>query len=312
MYDEPMWAADLVVAPTLVSAITVPETAKEFAIKEMDLFAFIRHVDPTKVKALVVDQPKKIKKKRKVTDGAGGFGFPTIKLKEDYGTSGDDGASVAGKYLVAFQGLLERSTLAAKVGVTTAASVPFVTSFVTPTPEHEGGGGGDSVTGPIIHTQPTPRVNPSNFRDSASPTMAEANVAGPSQPVETDLSAGSFYISRDMDAETHRQVYIPKWNIINDSVLDDTDVCRGKQDGLTAGIEHGRAERSIEDVTAFNPSAEGDYVAIINALRDVNFPLLSQLKDNKDSSMADIMDLLRLEGPAAEAFEASQLQPSLE
>ncbi|GJR86349.1 reverse transcriptase domain-containing protein [Tanacetum coccineum] len=33
MDDEPMWAADYVVAPTLGSAITIPETANEFAIK---------------------------------------------------------------------------------------------------------------------------------------------------------------------------------------------------------------------------------------------------------------------------------------
>ncbi|GJS96732.1 reverse transcriptase domain-containing protein [Tanacetum coccineum] len=33
MDDEPMWAADRVVAPTPGSAITVPETANEFAIK---------------------------------------------------------------------------------------------------------------------------------------------------------------------------------------------------------------------------------------------------------------------------------------
>ncbi|GKD93537.1 hypothetical protein Tco_1373374 [Tanacetum coccineum] len=33
MDDEPMWTADHVVAPTLSSAITIPETANEFAIK---------------------------------------------------------------------------------------------------------------------------------------------------------------------------------------------------------------------------------------------------------------------------------------
>ncbi|GJY39400.1 hypothetical protein Tco_0425764 [Tanacetum coccineum] len=33
MDDEPMWAADRLVAPTLGSAITIPETANEFAIK---------------------------------------------------------------------------------------------------------------------------------------------------------------------------------------------------------------------------------------------------------------------------------------
>ncbi|GJY92099.1 hypothetical protein Tco_0507881, partial [Tanacetum coccineum] len=39
---------------------------------------------------------------------------------------------------------------------------------------------------------------------------------------------------------------------------------------------------------------------------------LAQLESQKDASMADIMDLLRLEGHAAETPEASQLQPSPE
>ncbi|GKA21191.1 hypothetical protein Tco_0701180, partial [Tanacetum coccineum] len=33
MDDDPMWDADRVVTPTLGSAITIPETANEFAIK---------------------------------------------------------------------------------------------------------------------------------------------------------------------------------------------------------------------------------------------------------------------------------------
>ncbi|GJY55730.1 reverse transcriptase domain-containing protein [Tanacetum coccineum] len=36
MDDEPMWAADHVVAPTPSSAITIPETANEFAIKDTE------------------------------------------------------------------------------------------------------------------------------------------------------------------------------------------------------------------------------------------------------------------------------------
>ncbi|GJS87639.1 hypothetical protein Tco_0770275 [Tanacetum coccineum] len=35
MDDEPMWASDCVVAPTPASAITIPETANEFSIKEV-------------------------------------------------------------------------------------------------------------------------------------------------------------------------------------------------------------------------------------------------------------------------------------
>ncbi|GKA16722.1 hypothetical protein Tco_0696559, partial [Tanacetum coccineum] len=42
------------------------------------------------------------------------------------------------------------------------------------------------------------------------------------------------------------------------------------------------------------------------------FPFLAQLESRKDASMADTMDLLHLEGHAAETPEASQLQPSPE
>ncbi|GJW81435.1 hypothetical protein Tco_0145410, partial [Tanacetum coccineum] len=57
---------------------------------------------------------------------------------------------------------------------------------------------------------------------------------------------------------------------------------------------------------------KADYVTAINALRVVDFLLLAQLESLKDASMADIMDLLRLKGPAAETTEARQLQPSPE
>ncbi|GJW80518.1 hypothetical protein Tco_0144493 [Tanacetum coccineum] len=87
---------------------------------------------------------------------------------------------------------------------------------------------------------------------------------------------------------------------------------KGMQDRLAAGIEHGKAERSLENVEAYNPSAEADYVSTIVALREVDFPLLAQLGAKKDTCMADIFDLLHLEGAAARIPEANRLQPSLE
>ncbi|GJX21002.1 hypothetical protein Tco_0223679 [Tanacetum coccineum] len=44
---------------------------------------------------------------------------------------------------------------------------------------------------------------------------------------------------------------------------------KGMQDGLAAGIEHGVTGRSITDVATYNPSAESDYVAVVNALQSV-------------------------------------------
>ncbi|GJW02739.1 hypothetical protein Tco_1561595 [Tanacetum coccineum] len=87
---------------------------------------------------------------------------------------------------------------------------------------------------------------------------------------------------------------------------------KGMQDGLVAGIEHGVAGRNSTDVAAYNPSAESDYVAVVNALQNVSFPLLAQLEAHKDASMADIMDLLRLESPTAESSKARPSQPSLD
>ncbi|GJT60213.1 hypothetical protein Tco_1003746 [Tanacetum coccineum] len=81
---------------------------------------------------------------------------------------------------------------------------------------------------------------------------------------------------------------------------------------VTAGIEHGKAGRALSDVAAYNPSAEADYVAAVSALRDVDFSLLTLLVSQKDASVADIMDSLRLEGPATETLEAGELQPSYE
>ncbi|GKA73190.1 hypothetical protein Tco_0779406 [Tanacetum coccineum] len=87
---------------------------------------------------------------------------------------------------------------------------------------------------------------------------------------------------------------------------------KGMQDGLTACINHGRAKQGLAEVAAYNPVAKVDYVSAVSALRDADFPLLAQLASHKDASMSDLMDLLRLEGPASETLEANQMQPSLE
>nr|GEV36680.1 hypothetical protein [Tanacetum cinerariifolium] len=105
--------------------------------------------------AIVIHKPKRLRNKRKATDGASGSGLPPNKLKEDHGVSGDAGASTVGKYLVVLQGLLDSSTLATKIDATAAGTILFVNSFVTPTLEREGGGHVDSITG---SSMPPPSV----------------------------------------------------------------------------------------------------------------------------------------------------------
>ncbi|GJT89758.1 putative reverse transcriptase domain-containing protein [Tanacetum coccineum] len=243
------------------------------------------------IHAIVTDQLKRVRKKRKAADGVSGSGFPPKKLREYHGTSGDVGASVVGKYLAALQGLLDSRTLATEVGVTAAATLPFVTSSVTPTSV---GVTAAAITGPNLRTQklterfvisfysphepnanaaddevtsvvrsavPDPAIlttavatmvvadtsalvpraghgfgagqaRPSIFRDSISTTIVEADIAGPSQLVGTELSANSFYVSQEIDSEALRKIYIPKWNVINGSSLDDPEICQGMIDHL--------------------------------------------------------------------------------
>ncbi|GJR87578.1 hypothetical protein Tco_0211589 [Tanacetum coccineum] len=312
---------------------------------KIDLFAFIHHADPTKVRirerkvgegevpflkltkgyvillagvndqenqnevvrnkgvdvvneegddetqAIVTNKPKRVRKKRKAADDVSGSGLPPKKLKEDHSAFGDVGASTVGKSLAALQGLLDSSTLAMKVGATAKATVPFVTSFVTPTPERKDGGHVDSITRPNLRTQLAterfvvlsdyshhsstnaaddevtfiirssmphplvltavvtttiiddatsalaPRIGTepvlrSIFEYFASICEANQDVAGPSHPAGTELSTYLFFVSQDMDSENLHQTYIPKWNVTNDSTLDESNICHGVIDHL--------------------------------------------------------------------------------
>ncbi|GJT46621.1 hypothetical protein Tco_0955336 [Tanacetum coccineum] len=221
------------------------------------------------VQVAAADKPKGKRKKRRATGGASGSNHPPKKLREDHGTSGNISAS-------------------------TAATVPFITSSVTPTTEHEEGGDTDSISGPNLRTQhPSKRfviysdnshhsstnvadaevasfarssvllppvmttdvtttvtvdassapilgagaelatqVYQSLFTDSASIGATGPYIAGPSHSASTELFAYTFYVSHEMDSETLCQIYVPKWNVVIESVLDDPDVCRSSVDQL--------------------------------------------------------------------------------
>nr|GEW87088.1 hypothetical protein [Tanacetum cinerariifolium] len=191
--------------------------------------------------------------------------------------------------------LFEQSTLNVEVGVVAAATVPFVTSFVSLTPEHEGGRPTDSIFGIDLRTRhPAERfvissdsshdsnenaaddevslvvrsliLNPpimtivvatmvaanisstlvpragdklvraNIFTDSAFVGTVGPDVAGSSQHVSTELSADSFYVSQDMDSEMSPQIYVPKWNVLNESALDDSNACHGLVDHLAPPV----------------------------------------------------------------------------
>ncbi|GJZ80988.1 hypothetical protein Tco_0645982 [Tanacetum coccineum] len=69
--------------------------------------------------------------------------LPSKKLRDDYGASGAS-VSTGGKSRAAMQSLLDSSKLATEIRVTAAATVPLITSSVTPTSKREGGDHTDS------------------------------------------------------------------------------------------------------------------------------------------------------------------------
>nr|GEZ01969.1 transposase (putative), gypsy type [Tanacetum cinerariifolium] len=265
--------------------------------QEMDLFAFIHHVDPTKVKmgerevrecevslleltrgrviplagvndqggaaaqivdveahALVADKPKKFRK-RKTTDGASGSGHPSKRLREDHGTSWDASVNVTRKYLAALQDLLDKSTLAAKI--VSQSQLPYPLSPLLLPPHQSMRVVDDEVSLVVRLTVPDPAVlttsiaitvaastfvslpegvneptRASIFADSTYVVNVGPDVVGPSQPVGKDISSKSFYVSLDIDYETLHLTYVTKWDVLNESVLDKSNVCRSLVDQL--------------------------------------------------------------------------------
>ncbi|GJV10989.1 hypothetical protein Tco_1352530 [Tanacetum coccineum] len=90
---------------------------------------------------------------------------------------------------------------------------------------------------------------------------------------------------------------------------------KGIQQGLEAGVIHGKAGRSLTKIEAYDPEVEVKYVAAVSEFKGLSFPLLDELEGLKDSPLALIMSALTLkdgEGNKDTSPEFSQFQPSLD
>ncbi|GJW09086.1 hypothetical protein Tco_1571509 [Tanacetum coccineum] len=72
---------------------------------------------------------------------------------------------------------------------------------------------------PEMGIKVTPLVHASMFHDFDSTETVKADTVGPSYSAKQDLSMGS----RELKSKTMRQVFVPQWNMLNDSLLDDYD-----------------------------------------------------------------------------------------
>ncbi|GJT50904.1 hypothetical protein Tco_0977061 [Tanacetum coccineum] len=184
--------------------------------EEMDIFAFIHTPDPTKVRVVKrernEDEPRLLdttigrtvpllpvapdradnelgasverlscatetsREKKICGYGCGGASHPPKKIREDHGTP--SGTSVGSKSQSALQMLLAGAVLNVEVGVTTIPTLPFVTAFVSTTPEREDGDHTDSVVELNLRTIGASQrfVISSDSSHHSGPTIAEAEV----------------------------------------------------------------------------------------------------------------------------------------
>nr|GEY15776.1 hypothetical protein [Tanacetum cinerariifolium] len=81
-------------------------------------------------------------------------------------------------------------------------------------------------------------------------------------------------------------------------------IAKGLSEGLRHGLEHGQAQRSLESIEAYDPEAKAKFVAALQALKDLKYPLVDQLKSLKEASMDVIIATLYLESDTGD--DASQ------
>ncbi|GKC40166.1 hypothetical protein Tco_1052550, partial [Tanacetum coccineum] len=265
--------------------------------------------------------------------------FVTIKLSKHISTSGVD-ASTGGKYVAALQGLLEHSTLPVEVGVTAVPTSPFITSsypterfvVLSDSPCHSSSNAADaevsSVVRPHIPDPPimttaiattvvaaasyflVPRagdepVHASIFADSTSAGTVGPDIASPSQPASTELSTDTFYVSQDMDSEMLRQIYVPKWNMVIESALNDPDVCRSLVDQLAPLVLFSQL-RGMDYDQLFAEFKLGLHARHVLALRDVEIASLRAQLTLKEDEAAEVIRL-RGQVSVAEAIEATRV-----
>nr|GEV40356.1 hypothetical protein [Tanacetum cinerariifolium] len=72
-------------------------------------------------------------------------------------------------------------------------------------------------------------------------------------------------------------------------------IAKGMSEGLRHGVVHGQAQLSLESIEAYDLEAKAKYVAALQALKDLKYPLVDQLEGLKDAPMDVIMAALYLE-----------------
>ncbi|GJS37778.1 hypothetical protein Tco_0536160 [Tanacetum coccineum] len=68
-------------------------------------------------------------------------------------------------------------------------------------------------------------------------------------------------------------------------------IAKGMSEGLKHGVEHGKAKLDLEAIEAYDPEADTKYVAALQALKDLKYPIVDQLEKLKDAPIDIIREL---------------------
>nr|GEV70816.1 hypothetical protein [Tanacetum cinerariifolium] len=77
-------------------------------------------------------------------------------------------------------------------------------------------------------------------------------------------------------------------------------ITKGMSEGLRHGVKHGQAQRNVESIEAYDSEAEAKFIAALQALKDLKYPLLDQLEGLKDAPIDVLMAALYLESDTGE------------
>ncbi|GJR27409.1 hypothetical protein Tco_1103641 [Tanacetum coccineum] len=77
-------------------------------------------------------------------------------------------------------------------------------------------------------------------------------------------------------------------------------IAKGFCDGLKYGVEQGEVELDLANIEAYDPEAEDKFMATMQVLKDLKYPLIDELEKLKDAPMDIIMASLYLESDTGE------------
>ncbi|GJZ29261.1 hypothetical protein Tco_0573908 [Tanacetum coccineum] len=150
-----------------------------------------------------------------------------------------------------------------------------------------------------VHTQVT--VRSSRVADAPVYTAADtvtssrgktlvvptSDVGGSSQPETSEESADSFYETAALNSEDAKRWYIPRWNITNDSLLDDGFSCRTL---ICLGSEvRSRTEHELELKEKLR--AKYDARGVLLREKDAEIARLKSLVKEKETESAEVLRL---------------------